>query len=278
MILLFFCHKIHLNYCTRYHQNFSAKFGLSLAWPCTKLITNAFFWLFMVCEIAHFGYNGATVCILIHRQRSAWKQPIHSCTYDQNHKRSSALSTSLSHFYRGDANLSASVELASCLQHTTQCAHFQWLHDLQHTTQCAHIQWLRDLQHTAQCAHFQWLRDLRHTTQCAHFQWLRDRFCILVFCRTETCFYLNPDEGDEHEAAGNFVDDWGGDRHQHVRVEERVCAANDREKRKQADPNQSGNPFTPDFSSLLVFRFYLHCVSFCVFLFKSIWHRVSWLI
>jgi len=31
--------------------------------------------LFMVCEIAHFGYNGATVCILIHRQLSAskWK-------------------------------------------------------------------------------------------------------------------------------------------------------------------------------------------------------------
>jgi len=37
------------------------------------------------------------------------------------------LSTSLWHFYRGVADLSASVEPASCLQHTAQCTHFHWL-------------------------------------------------------------------------------------------------------------------------------------------------------
>jgi len=38
--------------------------------------------LFMVCDIAHFGYNGATVCTLIHRQLSApMRKPssIHCC-------------------------------------------------------------------------------------------------------------------------------------------------------------------------------------------------------
>jgi len=74
-------------------------------------------WLCMFCEIVHFGYNGATVCILIHRQLSARKSPIHSYTYDQNHKSPSAFWTSLSRFYRGDA----SVEVAynACLVLTT---------------------------------------------------------------------------------------------------------------------------------------------------------------
>ena len=45
-------------------------------------------WLFMVCKIAQFGYDAATVCILIHRQLSApmrKSSSIHSCPYDQNH-------------------------------------------------------------------------------------------------------------------------------------------------------------------------------------------------
>jgi len=76
----------------------------------------------MVCEIAHFGYNGATVCIPIHPQFSAPMRkspPIHFCTYDQNHRSLSPFSRSLSHFYRGDADLSESVEPAQCLQHNT---------------------------------------------------------------------------------------------------------------------------------------------------------------
>ena len=49
--------------------------------------------------------------------------PIHSCTYDQNHKDPSTSSTSLSRIYRRDSDLSASVELAYCSQHTrpTEC-------------------------------------------------------------------------------------------------------------------------------------------------------------
>jgi len=77
-----------------------------------------FLWFFMACEIAHFSYNGATVCILTHWQLSApirKSSSIHSCAYNQNDK--SASSTSLSHFYRGDADLSATVEPVYCLQH-----------------------------------------------------------------------------------------------------------------------------------------------------------------
>jgi len=70
-------------------------------------------WLFMVLEIAHFGYNGVTVCILIHQQLSAptrKSSPIHSCN---NHKSPSSTSLmSLSNSYRGDADLTASVEPA----------------------------------------------------------------------------------------------------------------------------------------------------------------------
>ena len=56
-----------------------------LGWSSLLLIL---LWLFMVCEIAHIGYNSATVCILIHRQLSAtiWKSsPNSSYAYDQNH-------------------------------------------------------------------------------------------------------------------------------------------------------------------------------------------------
>jgi len=46
----------------------------------------------MVYEIAHFGYNSATVSILVHRQLSAliWKSsPNNFYTYDRNHCSSS---------------------------------------------------------------------------------------------------------------------------------------------------------------------------------------------
>jgi len=83
----------------------------------------------MVCEIAHFGYNRAKVCIMIHRQFSVpirKSSYIHSSTNDdQNHKNPSTSSTLLSHFYRGGADLSPSVEPAEWLQHTTQSEHFE---------------------------------------------------------------------------------------------------------------------------------------------------------
>jgi len=49
--------------------------------------------------------------------------PRYVTAYDQNHKGPSTSSTSLSCIYRGDADLSANVELAYCLQRTrsTEC-------------------------------------------------------------------------------------------------------------------------------------------------------------
>jgi len=64
----------------------------------------------MGCEIAHIGCNGVTVYTLIHRQIFTYMRKsffIHS--HDQNHKSPPTSSTSLSHFHRGDADLSASV-------------------------------------------------------------------------------------------------------------------------------------------------------------------------
>jgi len=58
---------------------------LALHWSLLLM----FLRLFMVCEITHFGYYGATVWALIHRQLSAPMRktsPIHSCTYNQNDK------------------------------------------------------------------------------------------------------------------------------------------------------------------------------------------------
>jgi len=85
--------------------------------------------LFMVCEIAHFEYNGATVWIVIHRQLSAPIRksfPILSCHYDQIHNSTS--STSLAYIYRGTETL---CKRWACVvrttQYTTQCMHFQWL-------------------------------------------------------------------------------------------------------------------------------------------------------
>jgi len=73
--------------------------------------------LFMVCEceIAHFGYNGATVCILIHRHHSApmrKSSPFTPCTYDQNHKSPSTSLTSLLQLQYLVETLSASFEPA----------------------------------------------------------------------------------------------------------------------------------------------------------------------
>jgi len=68
----------------------------------------------MVCEIALFRYNGATVCIMIDEEFFApirKSSPIHFCAYDQNHKSASTSSTFLSHFYR-DTDLPASIETA----------------------------------------------------------------------------------------------------------------------------------------------------------------------
>jgi len=90
-----------------------------------------FLWLFMVCKIAHFWYNGATVSTvtstLIHPQLSVpIRKPssIHFCTYDQNHKSLSTSSTSSSQFYRRDADLSTQ---ALSLFVAWNTLHFQWL-------------------------------------------------------------------------------------------------------------------------------------------------------
>jgi len=67
----------------------------------------------MVCEIAHFVYSGATGGTLIHRQLSRPMRkpsPIHSCTYDQKYETFTS-SRLLSHFYRGDTDLSASIDM-----------------------------------------------------------------------------------------------------------------------------------------------------------------------
>ena len=71
------------------------------------------------------GYYDAIVCILIHRHLSAPIQKsslIHSCTcYDQNHKNSSTSLTPLSQVYRGDADLSTSIE-PTCVYNTPEVA------------------------------------------------------------------------------------------------------------------------------------------------------------
>jgi len=82
--------------------------------------------LFMVCDVPHVRYNGAIVCILIHRQLSGpirKSSPIHSSTYDQNHQSASISSKSLSHFFHVDADLSASVWHTEFLQHTMHISH-----------------------------------------------------------------------------------------------------------------------------------------------------------
>jgi len=90
-VLLFLCHKETFK-LQEYEKNvFEITIKLTLAWHCVgggSPLLLILLWLFMVYEIAHFGYNSATVCILIHRQLSAptWKpSPNNFCTYDKNH-------------------------------------------------------------------------------------------------------------------------------------------------------------------------------------------------
>jgi len=95
--------KLYLQYChstvTKKHLNYKniKKFSkflkinscLALCWRLELIITDIL-WFFMVYEIAQFGCNSATACILIHRPLSApiWKSSPNNFslyTYDQNH-------------------------------------------------------------------------------------------------------------------------------------------------------------------------------------------------
>jgi len=77
-VLPFLCHKKTFK-LQEYQKNvFEITIRLTLASRCVggwSSLLLILLWLFMVCESAHFGYNSATVCILIHRQLSApiWK-------------------------------------------------------------------------------------------------------------------------------------------------------------------------------------------------------------
>jgi len=81
VLLSFLCHKETSKF-QEYSKKFSSKFKFCLALYWSSVLT--LLWLFMVCVITHFAYNGATVCMLIYRQLSApirKSSPIHSCTY-----------------------------------------------------------------------------------------------------------------------------------------------------------------------------------------------------
>ena len=89
-VLSFLCHKETFRLQDYQKNVFAITLRLTLAWHCARGWSSSLLillWLFMVCEIAHFGYNSATVCILIHRQLSApiWKSsPNNFYTYNQN--------------------------------------------------------------------------------------------------------------------------------------------------------------------------------------------------
>ena len=63
--LLFLCHK--KIWITKISLEFFVeiwfKSCLALHWSSSLILL----WIFMACVNAHFGYNGATVCVLIHR-------------------------------------------------------------------------------------------------------------------------------------------------------------------------------------------------------------------
>jgi len=73
-VVPFLCHKETLK-LQEYQKNvFEITIRLTLAWHCVgdwNSLLLILLGLFMVYKIAHFGYNSATVCILIHRQLSA---------------------------------------------------------------------------------------------------------------------------------------------------------------------------------------------------------------
>ena len=68
--------------------------------------------LVVVCDIANFGYNGATVYILIGNflHPCGKSSSILSCFMTRIIIAPSSSSKLLSHFYRRDADLSASIE------------------------------------------------------------------------------------------------------------------------------------------------------------------------
>jgi len=82
-LYLCYCHSVVINK----HTKISLEIFFKIEKSCLALYWSTFLtllWLFMVCEIAHFGYNGATVCILIYQQLSApvrESSAIHSCTF-----------------------------------------------------------------------------------------------------------------------------------------------------------------------------------------------------
>ena len=120
MALLFLCQK-NLNYKNIIRIFF--EIWVRLVWVCTGAhhwCFSEFSWLVilhaLVTMVPQFAYwPSRAFCTKF--------SPIHSCTYDQNHKDPSTSSTSLSRIYRRDSDLSASVELAYCSQHTrpTEC-------------------------------------------------------------------------------------------------------------------------------------------------------------
>jgi len=65
-VLLFLCQKKHLNY-----KNITRNFLRNWDYVLLGSLFLMFPWRFEVSKIAHCGYNGATVCILLHRQLSA---------------------------------------------------------------------------------------------------------------------------------------------------------------------------------------------------------------
>ena len=102
---------------------FSSTLWSNLAWHCAGALIfptfhglwNSTLWVTW-CHSLH-TYPSAAFCAKV--------SPIHSCTYDQNHK-SISTSTQLSHFYREDADLFASAETVYCSQHNWHCT-VQWV-------------------------------------------------------------------------------------------------------------------------------------------------------
>jgi len=90
-------------------------------------------WLFVVCEITHFGQNGATVCMLIHRQLSARKSLPFTPVLTIRIIRALPLPRN----YRVSI-----VETQTCLQALILFSTY----NIVDTTQCS------------ECTHFQWLR------------------------------------------------------------------------------------------------------------------------
>jgi len=119
VVLLFICHK-ETSKLQEYHYKFSSKSRLSLAWPHTE----PYYWCFsdfswfvklhtlsaMAPQFAHWSIGS-----FLHPCES---DPPLTPEFTTKIIRTLHL-MSLPHFYRGDADLSASVEPAWCLRHIT---------------------------------------------------------------------------------------------------------------------------------------------------------------